>query len=743
MSAVPVRRRRGSERAPVHRRNVPTSHWIILASVYLAWVVGPVAPALAADPVTIVITDTLDPATVTVEAGTSITWRNDDGERHRVRSTDGPEEFDSGNLEPGETFTFTPSLVGTISYLDERDDENPSYFGTIVVTDEPVDEPPPDPSTGGVTVDVADRLFVPANVTVALGTAVTWDNVDDRAHTVTANDGSFDSGIFDVGATYTRAFETSGVFSYLCTLHPEMIGTVTVLAEDGSTPAPDPTPPPEPDPPPDPTPVPPPSPGDVSIFDNGFSPETLTVAAGATVTWTNTGAIPHTVTDSAGGFDSGFLLAGDTYARTFDAAGSFLYLCTIHPEMTASIVVTGPDGEIPPPPPPVEPTPPPPEQPPSAPGLGGVTVFDNGFAPTSITVKVGSTISWTNTGSLPHTVTDRAGAFDSGIVLAGETYAHTFDIAGTFQYLCTIHPEMTATVSVVGEDGVAPPPEPPLAEPVEEAPSSRSGVPSSVSIVDNAYRPAALSVAAGSTITWANSGDLPHTVTDASGEFDSGILMPGDGYRRTFDVPGTYAYLCTIHPEMTASITVTEGGTPTGGDAGADGVIRDGDAVAAAPAPIEAGPTASGEPFSIGVIDLDYDPRAATVPVGTTVVWTNEGAVPHTVTAAGLFDSGIMNSGAEFSFTFDDPGTYVYLCTLHPGMEGRVIVDVDVLASGIAGPQTDESAANAPAGLPDPPASRFSPTDAIVVAIGVIAAVLALAYGLGSFSKAPSAENAR
>jgi plastocyanin len=59
---------------------------------------------------------------------------------------------------------------------------------------------------------------------------------------------------------------------------------------------------------------------------------------------------------------------------------------------------------------------------------------------------------------------------------------------------------------------------------------------------------------------------------------------------------------------------------------------------------------------------------------GDTVLWTNEGSVPHTVTGA-AFDSGILNSGETFSFTFTAAGTYEYDCSLHPGqMAGRINV---------------------------------------------------------------------
>ncbi len=137
--------------------------------------------------------------------------------------------------------------------------------------------------------------------------------------------------------------------------------------------------------------------------------------------------------------------------------------------------------------------------------------------------------------------------------------------------------------------------------------------------------------------------------------------------------------------------------------------------------------------FSIAAIDLDYDPREAVVGVGTTVVWTNEGAIPHTVTSE-WFDSGVMAAGDVFSFTFSDPGVYAYLCTLHPGMEGTVIVDAELAAS--AADESSESAAAPPEGAGG---GGFTPEDAIVIAIAVIFAVLGLAYGVGRFTKSPEA----
>jgi plastocyanin len=78
----------------------------------------------------------------------------------------------------------------------------------------------------------------------------------------------------------------------------------------------------------------------IEIGDGFFSPATLTVAVGDTVTWTNVDDSPHTV--SAGTFDSGNLDEGQTFSFTFTEAGTFDYVCSYHDEMTASITVTGP-----------------------------------------------------------------------------------------------------------------------------------------------------------------------------------------------------------------------------------------------------------------------------------------------------------------------------------------------------------------------------------------------------------------
>lgn len=87
--------------------------------------------------------------------------------------------------------------------------------------------------------------------------------------------------------------------------------------------------------------------------------------------------------------------------------------------------------------------------------------------------------------------------------------------------------------------------------------NSSSTSSSTVTIFDNYYSPSNLSIPAGTTVTWTNSGAASHTVTANDSSFDSGTLAPGTSYYHTFDAPGTYSYYCRIHGMgMSGTITV-------------------------------------------------------------------------------------------------------------------------------------------------------------------------------------------
>jgi plastocyanin len=75
----------------------------------------------------------------------------------------------------------------------------------------------------------------------------------------------------------------------------------------------------------------------------------------------------------------------------------------------------------------------------------------------------------------------------------------------------------------------------------------------------------------------------------------------------------------------------------------------------------------------VSAYDGYFDPADITVPSGTTVVWTNQGEMPHSVTAHdGSFASGLLNPGESYQVTFYEPGTYTYQCS--DSMQGSVTV---------------------------------------------------------------------
>ena len=80
-----------------------------------------------------------------------------------------------------------------------------------------------------------------------------------------------------------------------------------------------------------------------------------------------------------------------------------------------------------------------------------------------------------------------------------------------------------------------------------------------VAIRNFAFLPNAVTVKAGSSVTWLNcepAGTPSHTTTSDQGVWHSPLLAPGDAFTQTFDTPGVFPYFCTVHPFMTATVTV-------------------------------------------------------------------------------------------------------------------------------------------------------------------------------------------
>jgi plastocyanin len=89
--------------------------------------------------------------------------------------------------------------------------------------------------------------------------------------------------------------------------------------------------------------------------------------------------------------------------------------------------------------------------------------------------------------------------------------------------------------------------------------------------------------------------------------------------------------------------------------------------------------TAADQPSAataeVKIDNFVFGPQTVTVPVGTTVTWTNHDDIPHTVVSTdGVFKSKVRDTDEKFSYTFTKPGTYPYYCSVHPKMTGTVVV---------------------------------------------------------------------
>jgi plastocyanin len=94
------------------------------------------------------------------------------------------------------------------------------------------------------------------------------------------------------------------------------------------------------------------------------------------------------------------------------------------------------------------------------------------------------------------------------------------------------------------------------------------------------------------------------------------------------------------------------------------------DSPAQQPVPEETGKT------EVRIANFTFSPREVTVPVGTTVTWTNHDDVPHVVASVDdeFKKSGALDTGDSFSHRFTTAGTFVYFCSIHPHMTGKILV---------------------------------------------------------------------
>jgi plastocyanin len=150
---------------------------------------------------------------------------------------------------------------------------------------------------------------------------------------------------------------------------------------------------------------------------------------------------------------------------------------------------------------------------------------------------------------------------------------------------------------------------------------------------------------------------------------------------------------------------------------------------------------AQGQTMTVSIEDFFFSPANMTVAPGTTVTWVNNGQAPHTSTADdGTWDSGTLQPGKSYSFTFDQAGTYTYHCTIHPNMTGTITVgggaSASPTASATASPTAASAMATSAAGKPLPSTGGGDVWVALWAALGLLGGAglmtLALLRGRGA-----------
>ena len=289
-------------------------------------------------------------------------------------------------------------------------------------------------------------------------------------------------------------------------------------------------------------------------------------------------------------------------------------------------------------------------------------IVDFEILPPELEVEAGDTITWTNNGGRPHTVTDRGGMFDTKPILPGAQASITLTVPGSYEIFCRINPSrMNATVVV------APGSEPAAAVRVQAIDDAREGE-------TLRFDPAELEMAAGAQLVLANVGGLPHSLRAEDGSFRIPVVEPGAEQGRfaggngfvAVTEPGTYEFFCDIHPDvMRGTLVVTETAV---------------DSQDRAP-PITEAPATTAAPTADDVQatfeDFAFDPVETAVEPGSTVTWQNAGDTAHTATFDDVeIDTGPVQPGETASVTApEDPGSYSYFCAIHPGqMRGVLLV---------------------------------------------------------------------
>ena len=164
------------------------------------------------------------------------------------------------------------------------------------------------------------------------------------------------------------------------------------------------------------------------------------------------------------------------------------------------------------------------------------------------------------------------------------------------------------------------------------------------------------------------------TVVELIGQVPSTLILVDHALARAFDrgAIGMIVVSGAANPEIFEEIDESGAEEAVTTTAAAAGSVEN---VSIVPGALDAQPMDAADEFAVDEVPADYSVNVLTVPVGTTVTWTNDDSTMHTVTAVdGSFDSGFFDNGDSWSFTFDEPGEYEYYCLPHPWMRAKVIV---------------------------------------------------------------------
>ena len=505
---------------------------------------------------------------------------------------------------------------------------------------------------------------------------VIFENNDSAAHTTTSGtpssggNGIWDSSLMMSGTSFVLPNLPVGDYPYFCMVHPWMTGQINVVSGASSTP-------------------PPPPELDLQIARSSYQiGDTISVSGTATGKSSNTPVsiailspndnvvwVDQAYPNSNGSFNFSITTSGPMWKQTGNYYVEVNYGSSL--KETERFYFTGPP----------EPEYNPPPSSSYTPSSGNVIRNAVGsstpgcgsacFIPDVMRVNVGDVVTWDNPDSAAHTTTSGTpdggpdGAWDSSLVMSGQSFSIEFTYSGIFPYFCMVHPWMMGTVIVQESGGTytEPAPEPDtLSVKVTRSSYEHGDRLSGSGLASNHFTPVVV------TIFSPNGNIVSIDQFDPrNGKFSFKLDTSGPMWKQT----GTY------------TVTAQQGGSLKASDdfylTGPPEPQYTPPTTATPPTP----PTITGNVIenvrgssTPGCEPNCFSPSVMRISVGETVTWTNPDSAAHTTTAgtpadgpSGAWDSSLMNPNRSFSVTFPYSGTYPYFCMVHPWMEGTVIVD--------------------------------------------------------------------